>query len=405
MSAMDNAHGLVVGIANYRHVRSLPRTVLHDAQAVRDVLVDPLQGAYPPQHVRLLLDDQADRASICQALADVAQQADASSTAFLFFSCHGARIDRWEYLLPVDTFVSSGALDVSSAISGSEFTEALRSIPARKVVVIFDCCNAGGIGEPKDALGLQIKGGLPDDFYQRLSGGVGRVILASSRDSEYSWIQPGAANSLFTQQLLAGLRGGVKARDGLITIFDLFEYVSAGVTRTRADQHVVFKCQTEANFPVALSPGVQTPDPGSFAHDVYVTYAEADEPWVEAELAPRLIAAGVRLVSAREDAIPGVPRVVNSESGIRMARRTLVVLTEAFLEDAWADFDATLAQTLGIEEGLYRLVPLIRHPVELPMRLKLLTAVDVSRPERAEREYARLIKALQSDLTSQVSRT
>jgi hypothetical protein len=399
---MDNAHALVVGIAHYCAVRSLPGTVLNDAQAMRDVLVDPLQGGYPPENVRLLLDDQAERASICQGLAALAQQADASSTAFMYFSCHGARIDRGEYLLPVDTLVSGGALDVSTAISGSEFTEALRSIPARKVVVIFDCCNAGGIGEPKDALGLQIKGGLPDDFYQRLSGGIGRVILASSRDSEYSWIQPGATNSLFTQQLLAGLRGGTQARDGLITIFDLFEFVSAGVTRTRADQHVVFKCQTEANFPVALSPsGQRLPPPDGdqpYTHDVYITYAEADEAWVEAELAPRLTVAGIRVVNSREDAIPGVPRVVNSESGIRSSKRTVVVASSAFLKDAWADFDTTLAQTMGIEEGQYRLVPLIRHPVQLPMRLRMLTAVDLSRPERAEREYARLIKALQSDL-------
>jgi hypothetical protein len=399
---MDGAHALVVGIANYKHVRSLPRTVLNDAQAVRDVLIDPLQGGYPPENVRLLLDDQADRASICQALADLGVRTDDDSTAYMYFSCHGARTERGEYLLPVDTAVRGGALDVASAISGAEFTEALRSIPARKVVVIFDCCNAGGIGEPKDALGLEIKSGLPTDFYLRLSGGIGRVILASSRDSEFSWIQPGAANSLFTQQLLAGLRGGANDTDGLITIFDLFEYVSAGVTRARADQHVVFKCQTEANFPVALAPVGQTRPPACkdqvYANDVYVTYAEADEPWVETDLAPRLIAAGIRMVNAREDAIPGVARVVNSESGIRSARRTLVVLTEAFLKDEWANFDAMLAQNMGIEEGQYRLVPLTRGRVQLPMRLKMLTAVDLSRLERTEREYARLIKALRSDL-------
>jgi hypothetical protein len=395
---MDNAHGLVVGIANYQCVRALPGTVLNDARSMRELLVDPVQGGYPPQNVRLLLDDQAERASMCLALAELAQRADANSTAFLYFSCHGARVERGEYLLPADTVATGGVLDESTAISGAEFTEALRSIPARKVVVIFDCCNSGGIGEPKDAFGLEIKGGLPDDFYQRLSGGIGRVILASSRDSEYSWIQPGATNSLFTQQLLAGLRGGANARDGLITIFDLFEYVSAGVTRSRSDQHVVFKCQTEANFPVALSAAMQKPDPGSFAHDVYLTYAEPDEAWVEADLAPRLMAAGIRVVNSREDAIPGVPRVVNSESGIRTAKRTLVVLSDAFLHDTWADFDATLAQHMGVEEGRYRLVPLILRPVQLPMRLRMLAAVDLTRPERSEREYTRLIKALQSDL-------
>jgi hypothetical protein len=399
---MNNAHALVIGIAKYQHVRPLPRTVLNDAQAVRDVLVDPLRGGYPAHNVCLLLDDQATRLLMCQALTDLAQRTDADSTAFIYFSCHGARIDAGrEFLLPVDTVVSGGALDVGTAISGPEVTEALRSIPARKLVVIFDCCNSGGIGEPKDAFGLEIKSGLPEDFYLALSGGIGRVILASSRDSEYSWIQPGAANSLFTQQLLAGLGGAARVRDGLITIFDLFEYVSSGVTRARADQHVVFKCQTEANFGVVLAPAEQpplSPNGNKYAHDVYVTYAEADEAWVEAELAPRLTAAGISVVSSREDAIPGVPRVVNGESGIVNSRRTLLVLSEAFLSDTWSGFESILAQSMSIEEGSYRLVPLIRRQVELPMRLKLLTAVDLSRPERTEREYARLIKALHSDL-------
>src|SRR5690348_10860173 len=54
-----------------------------------------------------------------------------------------------EYLLPVDTDYSSSEAVARTAIAGGEFTEALRAITARKMLVAFDCCHSGGIGQPK----------------------------------------------------------------------------------------------------------------------------------------------------------------------------------------------------------------------------------------------------------------
>jgi hypothetical protein len=53
-----------------------------------------------------------------------------------------------EYLLPVDRVINSEESLSRTAIFGHEFTKALRAIPARKVVVVFDCCRAGGIRQP-----------------------------------------------------------------------------------------------------------------------------------------------------------------------------------------------------------------------------------------------------------------
>ncbi|MFZ1402917.1 MAG: caspase family protein, partial [Anaerolineae bacterium] len=247
MPTLPNARALVIGIANYQAINSLPSTVLKDAQDMADLLVDQSVCGYARANVHLLLDGQATQAAIRQELASLAHGADADSTVLFYISSHGGRIESGpyagEYLLPVDTRFTSDQKLAETAISGTEFTAALRAIPAGKLLVVFDCCHSGGIGQPKDATAPAFKAGLPDSYYDALKAGRGRAILASSRSTEYSWVLTGDTNSLFTKHLLAGLRGGIAAEDGLIRIFDLFEYLQPRVTGDRKDQHPIFKAE------------------------------------------------------------------------------------------------------------------------------------------------------------------
>lgn len=406
MPVLDNAHALVIGIANYRHINTLPPTVLKDAQDIHDLLIDPQHCGYPPGNVRLLLDDQATQAAVRQALADLAARSDPDSTVFFYLSSHGGRIESGpytgEYLLPVDTVYTAGESIAQTAISGNEFTAALRAIPARKVVVIFDCCHAGGIGQPKDAAAPVLKA-LPESYYDALKEGRGRVILASSRSTEFSYVMPGDENSLFTKHLLAGLRGGIPGNDGLIRIFDLFEYVQPRVTGSQSRQHPLFKAEVEENFPVALYLGgqkvaVPTDDTG-FHYDAYISYVDRppDSIWVWEVLLPRLEAAGLRVAVSGDVEQPGVARVVGMERGIRQAKRTVVVLSAAYLTDHVAGFENVLAQTMDLQEGTYRLLPVKFEAFDesrLPLRLSQLTTLDLAHPRRAEREFDRLVQAL-----------
>ncbi|GAG07607.1 unnamed protein product, partial [marine sediment metagenome] len=259
---------------------------------------------YPSDNVQLLLDDQATQAAIRQALAKLASRSDQDSTAFFYISSHGGRLDSGphagEYLLPVDTVYTSGDSIAETAISGDEFTEALRAIQARKVLVIFDCCHSGGIGQPKDATVPEMKT-LPENYYDVLREGRGRAILASSRSSESSFVLSGAENSLFTQHLLAGLDGGIASDDGLIRIFDIFEYIQPRVTGDQSNQHPIFKAELEENFPVALylggQKGVVLKDEEGFRHDAYISYVdkEPDSSRVWEKLVPKLEDADLRI--------------------------------------------------------------------------------------------------------------
>jgi hypothetical protein len=406
-----NAHALIVGIANYQYINKLPPTVLNDAQGVYNLLVDPDYCGYLPGNVQHLSDKQATQAAMRQALASLAARCDPDSTVFFYISSHGGQIEAGacagEYLLPVDTLYRTDKIIAETAISGMEFTIALRAVPARKVVVVFDCCHAGGIGQPKNVAASVMKTGFSDGYYDALRTGRGRAILASSRNTEYSYVLPGAENSLFTQHLLAGLRGGIPSEDGLVRIFDLFEYLQPRVTADQPNQHPIFKAELEENFSVALylggKKGIVLKDEEGFRYDAYISYAdrEPDATWVWDVLVPRLESMDLRIAVSGEVEEPGVARAVNIERGIRQAKRTVIVLSEAYLVDNIADFENVLAQTMGIQEGTYRLLPVKLESVDdsqLPTRLSMLTTLDLSYPRHAEREFERLAQALQGPL-------
>lgn len=98
---------------------------------------------------------------------------------------------------------------------------------------------------------------------------------------------------------------------------------------------------------------------------------------------------------------PGVARVVNIERGIRQSKRTLVILSESYLADNMADFEGVLALTMGIQEGTYRVLPVQIAPVDegrLPTRLSMLATLDMTRAQRVEREFERLVRALRGPL-------
>ncbi len=406
--AFENAHALVVQVAAYRHVPPLP--AVDDATAIAGVLTDPVRGGYRREHVRVLTDGDATRVGLVEALAALGRETDDDSTVFVYFSGHGGRVEHgaWagEYLLPVDAVYPDDESLAASAVSGDQFTTALAAMPARKVVVVFDCCHAGGVGRARDVGTRPLEVGLSDGYYDRLAAGRGRVIFASSRSTEYSYVPDGARLGLFTTHLLDGLQGGAAGDDGYVRVFDLFEYVQPRVTVARRDQHPVFKAELEDNFAVAAGPAAKSSPSsaeadGRFHHDAYVSYAAADSAWVWGTLVPGLEQAGVRVAVSDDVAEPGVARVVNAERGIRRSQRTLIVLSEAYLSDRMAEFENVLAQTMSVDEGRHRLIPVKAAPYDagrLPTRLSMLTGVDLTRPERAGRELDRLVRALRTPL-------
>jgi hypothetical protein len=251
---------LLIGVGDYTHPRfaSLPATV-RDAQAIASVLTDPARCGYPPANVQMLTGEQATAANIRTAFKVLIESTPSESTAFIYFSGHGGRALEngvWRtYICPQEADPDNLA---HTAIPGDEFSSLLAAIPARKLLVILDACHAAGSAELKAADGTVVwKAGLPDDYYEALCQGSGRVVIASSKENQFSFIRPQGDLSLFTYHLRKALSGKAAVRgDGLIHVLDVFHYVNEVVQTDEPRQTPILKVKDlDLNFPIALDRG------------------------------------------------------------------------------------------------------------------------------------------------------
>jgi hypothetical protein len=268
-AGFPSGHAIVVAVANYEDINALPEAVLNDARDVASVLISPAHCGYNPKNVRVLLDKEATLANFREALEAVAQSSQPGDTVVIFFSGHGALLgdpaDPASALLPIDCRFD----DLSgTSLSEVEFSVALRHIKAQRLVVLIDACHSGGAGSFKGAMTRDLPPlGFSEKALGRLAQGTGRVLIASSRPSETSLVFPRARNSVFTEHLVEALRGHARTLgDGLIRVFEVFNYVSEKVRNAAPGrQHPIFKASDlEDNFPVALDRGgVKQASPGA----------------------------------------------------------------------------------------------------------------------------------------------
>ena len=244
-----NGHALVIGMG-----ADLPVTV-EDAKGVAALLRDPARCAYPPAQVHLLAGPDARRGDVLAALDSLTARvnADPEATAVVYFSGHGDETHDY-YFLPYGYHRPDLP---GTADPGAEFTERLHAIRARKLVVLLDCCHAGGIGEAKDpGLDALPKSPTPPGLFDALKAGSGRVLIASSRKQEKSYT--GHPYSVFTAELLKALAGyGAFERDGYARVLDTAMWLGRRVpARTGDKQNPIIKISNlEDNFALAYYAG------------------------------------------------------------------------------------------------------------------------------------------------------
>jgi hypothetical protein len=135
-------------------------------------------------------------------------------------------------------------------------------------------------------------------------------------------------------------------------------------------------------------------EPAKYAYDVFISYSHDDRGWVRAELLPRLEAAGLKVCIDYRDFKVGVPSAENIEHAIDDSRHTLLVLTPAWAESEWTDFESLLVQMADPAGRLRKLIPLLLKPCQLPRRIGALTYADFTEIARREEEMTRLLSGL-----------
>lgn len=132
-------------------------------------------------------------------------------------------------------------------------------------------------------------------------------------------------------------------------------------------------------------------------YDIFISYVDVDQPWVQGYLLDALHAADVNCLTEAEMPL-GVPRLVWFEQAVKDSQRILLVISSAYLADEVTDFVDVLAQNYGLETSVWPVIPLVREPVELPPRLAMLSGLDASDADKQQLALDRLLAELKRPL-------
>ena len=287
-----HGYALLVGVnANAVADLALP-DVAKDIAALRAVLSHPQRCAYPQEQLKVLTGAAATRTSILDGLDWLGEQAEADSqaTVVIYYTGHGLEPtdkDASFYFVPYD--VRKRRLR-ARALRAADFADAVGAIEAERVLVVLDCCHAGGMGVKGEGLAPEgfLLRAAPVTLWPEMAGktaasgakgltelaqGHGRAVLSSSTGKQRSYLRRDRKMSIFTYHLIEALTGHAQPADGAgeVLVSDVMSYVHRHVPQSaQADwgKQQTPDYRVSGNFPIALllggdglSKGQPAPDP------------------------------------------------------------------------------------------------------------------------------------------------
>lgn len=367
---MDQA--LVVGVSQYQHIRPIRDN--EDAAGVRAVLADPNVCGYPAERVHLLAQQDATRERVLDALDQLGREARASrGRTFFYFSGHGGRDDAsgHSYLIPYDA--RKGEYP-TTAISAADVAKRLAN--DGETTVVLDCCFAGGMGGAIDPGGTALSE-FDDSLRNQMAVG-NRVVLAASRPDEVSYSSRVAPYGVFTGHMLDGLRGKASTDGCTVNVHELFNYVQKQTLHERRGaQRATFIANYSVPITVARYPQPQAPNV-IFEKDVFFSFDRNDDlvaDWLTHTLQPELERAGLSVWSTNNTGALGYD---DDEEAITKSRYVLSIVTADTLKNRDSHFVRTMGTLQAVHTGTPRFIPILREKLQLPLRLRVFAAIDLS---------------------------
>jgi uncharacterized caspase-like protein/type II secretory pathway pseudopilin PulG len=211
---------LLIGVSEYEPGLTPLPGAMGDVEAWHEVLLHPEMGGFEAEAVQVLKNPQ--RQGMEEAIERLFMNRKKDDLVLLVFSGHGIKDDRGKLYLATRTTRKepTGELIRSTAVAASVIHENMNNSRSRRQIVILDSCFSGAFAQ-----GMSAKDDGTVDIRTQL-GGEGRVVLASSSSTQYSFEQAGQNLSVYTHFLLEGIKTGDADldEDGIVAIHELHEY-------------------------------------------------------------------------------------------------------------------------------------------------------------------------------------
>lgn|GEM_PF-1881464 len=222
---------VVIGVGKHRDegISPLPNA-RHDAEVVARYLENA--GGVSPEHIKLLLDDNALMTDFREAfqvwLPRMVKAAGSGAEVVVYYAGHGTPdpLSGDYQLVPYEG--SAAYTEGFYPLSG--VYAALGKVHVKAAVVILDSCFAGG-GRSLASVGRPL---IP---VQRMPLPAHTALLAASSGVQTSNEKKDSRHGLFTYHLLAGLQGEADAdHEGRVQLGELTSYLKRMVPQAAADE-------------------------------------------------------------------------------------------------------------------------------------------------------------------------
>jgi len=225
---------LVIGVSKFRDPSINLEFTAKDAQDFAALLTNKAYGRFQPDHVHLITDSAATTKRIKEELNWIARSAGRNDLIVIYLSSHGtprqADIGGVNYIYTADTEVTDQDSLFATALPMVDVVDVVRTrVQARRAVVFLDTCHSG------EAVGAGIKpSSVNAATLDRLTQGVGRVIIASSQADQESYESRSIRHGFFTYNLIRAL----KQDNGLDDIDKVYAFVRDQVSKqVMAEKH------------------------------------------------------------------------------------------------------------------------------------------------------------------------
>ena len=248
---IEDKWAFVVGVSKFAKPGINLKYPAKDAKDLASYLVN--EANFAPDHVKLLVDEQATKERVLAELGDkwLPRLAHPNDLVLIFISTHGspsqADLEGLNYLVMHNTDPSSL---YATGLPLSDLAAAVKHrVHSNRVVLIIDACHSGAAEAAK---GLARVGNVDS---VSLAQGTGQLFICSSQPNQLSWESKRYPNGVFTHQLIEALR----AQSGKASLSQAFERlkdsVQSEVLEDRSElQTAVLKSKWSGNDLIISAP-------------------------------------------------------------------------------------------------------------------------------------------------------